>query len=326
MSRTFLTGIRLRLSLAVLLGVASGCSMFVKPRIFYINSYHEGYGSSDEVMQGIRETLMPTNARLHVFFMDTKRRREPEFIEGRIRAVLAGIREFRPTVIVAFGDEAVRYVVARYFREGPIPVVFCGMSWDCEQYGLPTRNVTGMVEVLPAAETIMALKKYYPQSKTLTVLSGSTTAQQSNREFLDPVYAQLGLEVSYAIVETYEQWKAGFARANEGADLVFVATNEAIEGWDDADARAFVKEKIRVPVFACDDFMMPYAVFGLTKVDKEQGVWAAKTALAIHRGKRPKDIPVVHNRQVKAYFNPVLAEKVGFKPDQELLAQCAVVR
>jgi hypothetical protein len=32
-----------------------------------------------------------------------------------------------------------------------------------------------------------------------------------------------------------------------------------------------LKKNIKIPIVTCDDFMMPFAVFGLTKVAKEQG-------------------------------------------------------
>jgi ABC-type uncharacterized transport system substrate-binding protein len=117
-----------------------------------------------------------------------------------------------------------------------------------------------------------------------------------------------------------------FLRANAEADVVFVPTNGAIKDWDSAEAQAFVREHTRVPVFTCDDFMMKYAVFGLTKVAREQGQWAARTALQIVKGKSPAEIPVTENRQTIAYINTTLADKIGFKPDAKLLARSRQVR
>jgi ABC-type uncharacterized transport system substrate-binding protein len=77
-----------------------------------------------------------------------------------------------------------------------------------------------------------------------------------------------------------------------------------------------------VPVFTCDDFMMVYAVFGLTKIAKEQGEWAARTALQILDGQSPAQIPVTRNTQTAAWINPLLAESAGFHPGVDLLARC----
>ena len=50
------------------------CSTDAPHKIYYINSYHSGYGSSDDVMEGITETLADENVELKTFFMDTKRK------------------------------------------------------------------------------------------------------------------------------------------------------------------------------------------------------------------------------------------------------------
>jgi ABC-type uncharacterized transport system substrate-binding protein len=302
--------------------IAAGCSGPAKPTIFYINSYHSGYASSDDVMMGIQETLKSKDVQLEIFFMDTKRHSDTENIRQKAKEVVNKIKKVKPAVIIASDDNAVKYVVAPNFKKGPIPCVFCGVNWSCEQYGLPRENVTGMLEVLPIRETIKTIQKYYPNSKRLAVLSENTTSEQKNKEILSPLYIKLGLKTKYALVDNYQQWKKVFIAANKSADIIYLPTNGAVKGWKNSDAIAFVKEQIRVPVFTCDDFMMPYAVFGLTKVSEEQGQWAAKTAIEIMKGKSPKDIAVTENKQTKAYLNSVLAEKVGFKPEAELLRRC----
>jgi len=298
----------------------TGCRVGERAEVFYINSYHVRYGSSDDVMAGIEDRLPRSRVHLMTFFMDSKR--HPELVESRAAEALRTIERVRPAVIIASDDNAVKFVVAPSFRDGPIPCVFCGVNWTCEQYGLPTRNVTGMLEVLPVRETIETLREYYPDSKRLIVLSENTISEQTNKKVLVPIFADLGLATDYVLVNTYEQWKGQFRRANAEADMIFLPANGGIKGWDEADARAFVAEQIRVPVFACDDFMMLYAVFGLTKVAREQGEWAARAALDILDGKPPAQIPVTRNTRTEAWINPALAEKIDFRPARELTNRC----
>jgi gluconate transporter len=291
------------------------------PRVFYLNSYHAGYASSDQTMLGINETLAG-KAHLKTFFLDSKRQSSPELLGANAAAALQAIRNFQPQVLIASDDDAVKYVVVPHFKDGPMPVVFCGVNWTCESYGLPTAHVTGMLEVLPIRETIETLQRHYPAAKRLTVLSENSVSEQKNKEYLLPIFASLGLTTDYVLVDIYTQWKEQFLRANQSSDLIFLPTNGAIRDWDPAGARALVRAQIRVPAFTCDDFMMVYAVFGLTKVAKEQGQWAAQTALDILAGRRPADIAVPRNRQTAAYLNPVLAEKIGFHPEPALLNRC----
>jgi ABC-type uncharacterized transport system substrate-binding protein len=60
--------------------------------------------------------------------------------------------------------------------------------------------------------------------------------------------------------------------------------------------------------------MVPSAAYGLTKVAREQGEWAAQTALRILAGTRPADIPIVRNQQTRCFLNSELAAKIGFSP------------
>jgi ABC-type uncharacterized transport system substrate-binding protein len=71
--------------------------------------------------------------------------------------------------------------------------------------------------------------------------------------------------------------------------------------------------------------MMPYAVFGLTKVAKEQGLWVAATAKKILSGSKPGDFPVTRNKESTYWINSALAEKIGFEPDNELKSKSVMV-
>jgi ABC-type uncharacterized transport system substrate-binding protein len=292
-----------------------------RKRVFFLNSYHDGYGSSDDVMRGVRDTLAAANVELETFLMDTKRRSSEVEIEQSAAQAVAAIGRFRPDVIIASDDAAVKHVVVPHFKNGPVPVVFCGVNWSAEQYGLPTPHVTGMLEVVPIVETITEMKRYYPRAKTLFVLSEDSVSEESNRRAMGPLYRELGLRVSYAYAKDFAAWKRGFVAAQR-SDLIYLPTNGAVKGWDEGEAREFVRRHIRRPVVTCDDFMMKYAVFGLTKVAREQGEWAAQTALAVLAGKKPGEIAVTNNRRAQAWLNRTLAARINFKPDAALLDRC----
>jgi ABC-type uncharacterized transport system substrate-binding protein len=295
---------------AILVSPASAASW----RVFYVNSYHQGYPSSDETMAAIRGVLGREGVAIETAYLDAKRHPLEVDVRGRATAALAAIRRFAPRVVIASDDDAVKYVLAPHFRDGAIPAVFCGVNWSAKQYGLPSASVTGMLEVVPIEETLREVRGRWPGARRLRVLSEDSVSERSNRELLDPRYRALGLEPSYALVGEFEDWKRGFETAQREADIVYLPTNGAIRGWDARAAGEWVRRYIRRPVVTCDDFMMPYAAFGLTKVAGEQGDWAAGAAMEILRGKRPSDIAITANRQTRCYFNTELAARIGFVP------------
>ncbi len=300
---------------AFLLGSAGVGPVSQAPRrVFYVNSYHEGYPSSDQTMSAIREILGQKGVTLEVAYLDAKRHPLDTDLRARAETVLAAIRRFSPHVLIASDDDAARHILAPYFRQGPVPAVFCGVNWSAKQYGLPTPNVTGILEVVPIEETLREVQRAHPGIRRLRVLSEDSVSERSNRQLLGPIYRSLGLEPSYALVGEFDSWRRGFEAAQHEADVIYLPTNGAIRGWDANAARNHVRRHIRRPVVTCDDFMMPYAAFGLTKVASEQGEWAARAALEILGGKSPSQFPVAANQQTRCYFNPELAGRIGFVP------------
>jgi len=290
-------------------------------KVFYVNSYHVGYGSSDDVMEGITETFARANVELETFFLDAKRKTTELEIQESVKNALKEIEKFKPDLLIVSDDNAVKDLVVPHFNDTVLPVVFCGVNWSAEQYNLGN-NVTGMLEVLPLRECLSEVISNYPDTRKLAVLSENSFSEQNNKMLLDSLYINLGLETEYLLADDLDTWKEYFLRANKNADLIYLPTNGAIKNWDDVEAQKLVEEKLQIPVVTCDDFMMPYAVFGLTKVAKEQGEWAAKTALEILKGEMPSEIPYAKNNQTKAWLNEKLSNKIDFKVSEKVKENC----
>ena len=70
-----------------------------------------------------------------------------------------------------------------------------------------------------------------------------------------------------------------------------------------------------------DDFMMPFAVFGLTKIQAEQGIWAAETALKILNGQDIRNFPLARNQQTQIWYNPVLVDILDISLDENFIQE-----
>jgi len=302
---------RLLALIAGILLFAPGCQNESQKKIFYINSYHDGYSSSDDIRDGVLETLKDQAVTLEVFYMDTKRNPEPELVAERVREALEKIDRFAPDLILVSDDNAVDKLVVPHLQDRGLPIVFCGVNWSAAKYGL-RENVTGMLEVLPLRECIQAIQKLNPEVRRISVLSENSQSERNNRELLDTLYRNLGMEVGYRLVDDFDQWKSAFKELVAFSDLIYMPTNGAIRNWNRKEAIFFVEKNLKVPTITCDDFMMDYCVFGLTKDAKEQGEWAAQTALEILDGKSPSDIPYARNSRFNAFLNRKLAEIIGF--------------
>lgn len=293
--------------------------------VTYINSFHRGHPSSDDIMDGILENFPADSFEIDTYFMDTKRNPSRKFIENRAAELFDKIMEIDPDILLVSDDNAIKYLVKPHLQDLTMPVVFCGVNWTDVEYDLPPDKVTGMLEILPVADMLLTLRPYYPSMDKLLFLSENTTTSRKEKQLLDTLFDRVGVSPTHELVDDFEQWKVVFKEANQIYDVIYLPTQGAIKGWNQDEAVSFISQNIQQMVVTTEDFMMPYAVFGITKVAKEQGIWVAVTAKKILKGSRPIDFPVTRNRQSTVWLNANFAEKIGFKPDSTLLSKLIMV-
>lgn len=315
------------IQLALLLVGLHSCGQqaIEKKKIVYVNSYHRGFPPSDQITAGVFETFPADSFEIIAHFMDTKRNPSEGYIKNRAAEILDSINNEHPDLLIVSDDNAVKYLVVPNFQDNPMPIVFCGVNWTAEQYDLSHCNITGILEILPIAESMLTLKSYYPNMQKLLVLNENTTTSRKTKPLLDTLLSPIGISVTQELVDDFEGWKSVFIDGNETFDVIYLQTRGAIKNWDHDEALEIIDQHINVPLVTCEDFMMPYAVFGLTQVSKEQGMWAAETAKRILQGTNPSDIPMAKNTMSKVWINSRLAEKILFFPDKDLLNKARIV-
>ncbi len=299
----------------------------LNPTVFYVDSYHDCYPPSEQVIGGLRDVLRTKDIRLHVFFADSRHINSSESAHHIANRIMSEIERIKPDIIVAHGNAAVRDVVAKRFADGPIPCVFCGVKWSCRAYGLPTRNVTGILEIPPVEQAIALLRKHYPDADSVAILSPDSSGRRRYRKYLDPIWRSAGLKAEYLFVDTYEAWRKQLVEANRSADVIYLPAHDGLRDWDEPDAAKFVTENLSKPAFTCDYSMVRCSMFGLIASPAEQGEWAARTALGIleWNWKGPESYPVARGKKTQAYLNQGLAETLGFEPGEEFMANCHVI-
>ena len=297
----------------------------LKKKIVYVNSYHQGHPPSDQITAGLIENLPADSFEIFAYFMDTKRNPTQEYIVNRAAELLDSIKEIKPDLLVVSDDNAVKYLVEPNSLDKTMPVVFCGVNWSAKQYDLSGRNITGILELLPIAELLLTMKTYYPSIQKLLILNENTTTSRKTAQLLDTLFNRVGISATHELVDDFDSWKAVFKEANQSYDIIYLQTNAAIKGWDHDEALRFIDQHMKVPLVTCEDFMMPYSVFGMTQVSREQGIWAAETARKILQGTSPSDIPISSNQMTNIWLNSSLAEKVRFHPDSSLKSRARII-
>lgn len=305
-----------------------------KQKILFVNSYHKGYRWSDDIEKGLLKALSiksigniasensESNIDLKVFRMNTKVRNQQLQIKQAALEAKNLIDSWQPDIVVACDDNAAKFLIQPYYLDSSMPIVFCGINYDAGVYDLPSKNMTGIVEVDHIPETI-ALLRDYAGGERIGYIGAD---DMSNRKSL--VYQKDILGIDYAdgsLVSTFEEWKNEYSRLQKSVDMLIIINPVGIQGWNPEQVEEFLLENITIPSGAVGDTEIPYALLGNVKLAEEQGWWAGKTALQILHGATPSSIPVTRNMKGKLYINMPIANKLGIKFPVSFLKQATLI-
>ena len=275
-------------------------------RCVYISSYHKGYAWSDGVERGLLKTL-DGKCDITTFEMNSKRRKDEDSIRQAALEAKQLIDGLQPDVVIASDDNASKYLIVPHYKDADIPFVFCGVNWTVEQYGFPFANVTGMIEVAAIEPMFEKAAAITGKIRHAFYIGADTLTERKNLARFENAAQQSNIKISSRLVLTMSEWIEAYKLAQQ-ADLIIVGSNAGISDWD----AAAVQNEI-VPVSATlsatnHGWMMPYTMFGMTKVPEEHGEWAGRVAIEIINGTKPSDIPIIPNRNFDLIVNNALLD------------------
>nr|WP_320189743.1 ABC transporter substrate binding protein [uncultured Desulfobacter sp.] len=304
-------------------------------KLLYINSYHKGYQWSDNIEKGLLKALgiefdpdsnpIDTSlgpVQMKIVRMDTKRNKKEAFKKEEALKAKAVIETWQPDIVVTSDDNACKYLIAPYYIDSDLPIVFCGVNFDASMYGFPTPNITGMVEVAPYAETI-ALMKQFSRGNRMGFIGTDTL---SNRKEFAHVAKRIDT-TNWQVrrVSSFEQWKTAYLKLQEEVDMLILTDCSYVKGWNVKAVENFILENTKIITGGVSDNDIVYALLGRIKMGEEQGWWAGKTALKILNGTPPAAIPVTTNKYSKLILNMKLAKRMGIVFPMELIEEAGFV-
>jgi ABC-type uncharacterized transport system substrate-binding protein len=285
-----------------------------KPKVLYIDSYHSGYAWSDGIYQGVVDVL-GDKVNLQVIRMDTKRNPSIEFKKLAARKVIAKIKSYQPDAVIAADDNASEYVIAPYYKDTDLPIVFCGLNWDASRYGFPCSNVTGMIEISPIQGLLRSLYEM-AEGTRVGLLGPDVTTVRKDVEVLN---SKLKLEAATYFATDVEDWKNGFIKLQREVDVLVLLSDGGLYNQYIDDLKRFVLVNTKVPTGTVYDFMSKYALIAFAKVASEQGEWAAQAALKILDGTPVSSIGISHNKKGHMILNFSILEATQIEVPQKII-------
>jgi ABC-type uncharacterized transport system substrate-binding protein len=210
-----------------------------------------------------------------------------------------------------------------FYKDHRIPFVFCGINWTVEEYGLPYKNATGMVEVAPVGPLFEKAMTILPQHERAFYLGANTSSERKNLEHMQAEAVRRGVQLEARLVDTTAAWVSEF-QAAQAYDFVILGSHSGINDWHHETVRESIRGAQRLSL-TNHDWMMPYAMLGFTKVPEEQGEWAAQAALEILAGAVPANMPIVPNRKWDILVNTGLLSPTRIQLPKPLLQKAKKV-
>lgn len=277
-------------------------------KILHIDSYHRGNTWNDRIADAVKKTLQDTGVELKIIHMDTKRNSSKAFKKAAALKAKAVIESFQPDVVTTSDDNAARYLIMAHYKDAQLPFVFCGLNWDASTYGLPYKNVTGMVEVSPVPQIIQLLRQY-AKGDRLGYLTENTKTKRKELDYHKQLF-DIDYDEVY-LVNSFAEWKQSYLRAQEEVDILIILGVAALDDWDDQAAQALAENHTKIPSGTDFSWLMHISMLGVGKSPEEQGRWTAQAALKILDGVAPHRIPLTYNKQGTLYFNKTIAARMG---------------
>eukprot|EP00828_Plagiopyla_frontata_P011558 TRINITY_DN16400_c0_g1_i1.p1 TRINITY_DN16400_c0_g1~~TRINITY_DN16400_c0_g1_i1.p1 ORF type:complete len:249 (-),score=16.41 TRINITY_DN16400_c0_g1_i1:52-798(-) len=159
-------------------------------RILILNSYHQGFHWTDELVTAVLKELKTIRPKPEIFieYMDCKR--FPKCAEdGRWNVFLE--RKYRhtpPNLVIVSDDIALSFMKKYRDKLFPgVPVIFCGINDTISALNVP-ENFTGIIETLDIPANLRLAKKLFPATNTIAVITdNTTTGAGARREIMETV-------------------------------------------------------------------------------------------------------------------------------------------
>jgi ABC-type uncharacterized transport system substrate-binding protein len=319
----------MRLAAALLTGLFlvafTGAARAAPPaRCLYVSSYHAGYEWNDGIERGL-ESALQNRCEIKKFYMDGKRHLGEDYAQAKALEAKQLVHAWKPDIIIAADDNVSKFLIAPYFKDAAVPVVFCGLNWTADAYGYPYRNATGMIEVGPIEPLQVEVLAVVKHPRRGVFLSAEEITQKKEFSMVQELYKRRGIAMTHKQVSTMAAWQAAYKAAQDSADFLVLGNNAGINDWDNAAARRYAYDHGRRFSVAYLDWMAPYAMLTMAKIADEQGEWSGKVALLILDGTPPSKIPVVANRRWNMFVNTRLLDKSGIRLSPDILQKAVKV-
>jgi len=296
-----------------------------KKKILYIDSYDKSFFWSQGIKKGLLLELKKSSMQIDFLAveMDTLRNQSEAFKKQSALKMKKIIEEFRPDIVIASDDNASKYLIVPYFYNSDIPFIFCGVNGSAKIYGFPSKNVTGMLEVIFIKEMLGIIKKY---KKIQKIAYLGTTRLTSIKE-ARTIESRYNIKLEKRFVNTSIEWKKKYKELQKEVDLILIGIGPTslFNKEEQKKLKSFIYKNTEIPSVSWHSARSEFALLTFSIKAEEQGSWSMKTALEVLKGRDISTIKVVKNKNANIFINTILMKKFNIKFPFSLFGNASLV-
>lgn len=288
-----------------------------------IFSYHPEYEWCQQELKGIQEVFSGTDVVIETFYMDTKRRSDENWKKEITDSTLDTIKKFKPDVVIVCDDNACKLVASQFIHK-KLPFVFTGINEDPQKYGMPAKNITGVLERNLINGTIGLLRELDPSIQSVAIISDNSTTSRAAMERFTQENFPITLMGVYS-TNDYDEWRSNLEELKNQIDalgiyMYFTLKEEGSEKNIPSDeVLQWTLDNTSLPTFSFEEFSVRNGVLcGETQSGYEQGKEAALMAVEILAGTSPDEVSLRIPKMGTMLINKNTADRLKISISDEL--------
>ena len=250
-------------------GAGAAAAPFRVRRVLMINSYSLDYSWTENIVNGVRDTLMPRgDVEIAFEFMDIKRVPFSDAYAAELRDIMrARYAKLTFDAVIASDDDALDFLL-RYRDElfPGVPVVFCGVNNFEDKRIAGYTGYTGVNETVDVDRGLALIHAQRPGARKVLVLhdQSATGLSMANRIRGVAEHASQGFQFEFLTKLTWDELQSRLRTAPSDSVILW-----AVIQRDKNDLPKSARESLRftaqaapVPVYSLWDFAVQGGVVG----------------------------------------------------------------
>ena len=257
---------------------------------------------SRDVSHGIHETLKksPMNVRIHEDFMDSKRFRDPQYMDA-IHSIMShkyGLKQY--DLVIVSDNNALKFVLdtrSQLFEN--IPIVFCGINYFKPEILRGQKLITGVSENPSIREVIELAFKQFPKTDEFVVIGSSNKNSENDNVLKIKKEAQsfkTKATFTYYIDKSLQELKQILPALKGNKVILFpgMIIRDSNYLLSLSEKSQFLRDNSKLPIYSFWDHYIGHGIVGGKLINGfQQGASAAKMALEILQGRPVESFEVI---------------------------------